>query len=136
MSVRVASWFGILIATAGLGVPEVHAAPPSGQWSYDIRILMKKPMPMPERRMQHTECGQYPPAMAGCRYLDFKLTGQTLTWTVDCSFDGEKVTAKGKATYTKNTMVGEVIIKGKVGGQEIHWENHTRGRFLGPCPRP
>jgi hypothetical protein len=64
-----------------------------------------------------------------CGWRSSKTKGNTVTWTMECSNPGGKMTGKGKVTYQKESMSGTMTMEGP-GMQMI---SKFSGRRLGPC---
>ena len=124
----------VLALAVGLWARAAPAADvPEGKWAYVVRVKMLAPIPMPEMRTEHAECGPLPPAPEDCTFSEFQLKGRTATWKAVCTFDGTRITGEGKATYTDKTMTGTVVLRGTVDDEPLHVVNETTGSLLGPC---
>jgi hypothetical protein len=114
-----------------------------GMWEISTRMEMPgMPMQMPERT--HTQClteENMLKTMApkeqdqneNCKVTDKKVTGDTLTWTLECKGeDAMKVT--GKTTYHGDSFEGTMTMTSSDPEEgEMKIINHIRGRRIGDC---
>jgi hypothetical protein len=64
-----------------------------------------------------------------CTVSDYKVTGGTVSWKMDCPKD--KMSGAGEMTYTDNSYAGTIKIK--MEGQEVT-QKHS-GKWLGTCSK-
>ncbi len=105
-----------------------------GLWEITVRTQMQG-MNIPPSTM--TEClteddmvptGTQPGQE--CEIIDMKVSGNTVTWTIQCSGQGEEVESIGQIEYRGNTFEGSV--KTVIGGG-MTVENIMTGKRLGDC---
>lgn len=107
-----------------------------GNWS--ITIQMKMPgMDMPP--MTFTRCitqqdadNPQPPSdksAEGCKILDHKMEGNTLTWKMKC--DAQNMTGDGKITFGPESYSGE----GHMKAGDVEMSQTFEGKYLGACEK-
>lgn len=106
---------------------------------YEITSTMEMPgMTMPPQTI--TQClTQDEPVPSesmgesGCEISDMKTDGDTITWTMECSQQGQKVTTEGEMTYSGDTFEG--VMTTKMGPQAGNMTLKTliSGKRIGSC---
>ena len=81
---------------------------------------MQKDQPVP----QDKQPGQQ------CEMKDQKKSGNSVTWTMECSGPGGKMTGNGKVTYKHDQMNGTMTMV----GQGMKMISTFSGKYIGPCP--
>jgi hypothetical protein len=113
-----------------------------GQWEITTKTEMKgMPVQMPATTMkqcitkkdpvpQKQEKGQE------CKIKDQKISGDTVTYTVECRSAEATTVSTGKTTYKANSFDGttSTVIKAK-GQPEMQITNTMSGKYIGPCPK-
>lgn len=111
-----------------------------GQW--EITSTMNMPgMPAPMPPVKQTQCitkkdmvPQTQQKNQECTVTDTKINGNTVSWSVKCSAEGNDMTGNGNITYKGDTFDGTFIINMKVPGQgSMQMTQNMKGRRLGPC---
>ena len=64
-----------------------------------------------------------------CNVNKTKVSGDTVSWTIECNTQGGKMTGTGKITYHGNSFEG--TIKTTMANMEM--TTHISGRRLGKC---
>ena len=107
-----------------------------GNWSITVQMDMPG-MAMPpvtvtrcitKEEAEHPQ----PPAdkSAGdCKISDYKLEGNTLTWTMKC--DKQDVTGEGKITFSPESYTGE----GHMKASGVDVAQKFTGKYLGACEK-
>lgn len=73
------------------------------------------------------------PGMDACTIKDHKVSGNTVTWTMECNADKSGYNSgTGKVTYAGDTMKGELVIKGD---NDAPITSEMTGKYLGPCKK-
>jgi hypothetical protein len=71
-----------------------------------------------------------------CKVTHQKLTGGTVSYTVECKGKEGEMTTTGKNTYAGSTMDGSASVSFKMKGQpEMQMASKTKGKYIGPCPK-
>lgn len=106
-----------------------------GKWQMTTKMEMKG-MPMEMPAVTHTQCltkkDYVPRNNAGnqeCQPVQTKVSGDTVTWTINCKGEGGPVTGSGKVTYKGDSFKG--VMKMKQGGMDM--TSHITGKYIGPC---
>src|SRR5947208_9955421 len=116
----------MLIAAAALLVPLAAGAAPMKPGKWTVTMQMDMPgMPMKMPPMTFSKCvtkeeaeNPQPPKQrqdADCKISDYKLDGNTVTWTMTC--DKRNMSGKGKITYSGESYDGSMQMK--MGEQEM-----------------
>lgn len=66
---------------------------------------------------------------SGCEVKNVKQDGNTFTWEMECTQQGQKMTSKGEITYSGNSFEGTTVMM--MGSQTI--TTHMSGKRLGAC---
>ncbi len=117
-------------AQAGSG-PDIQ----EGQWQ--ITMEMEIPgMPMKMPPATYTQCikkddliPQDEKQNQECVQKNVTVKGNTVSWTVECDVPGGQMTGKGKITYHKDKMEGQMTTQ----GQGMKMVSHFKGHRLGEC---
>jgi hypothetical protein len=67
-----------------------------------------------------------------CKYEDYKLTGNKVTWTMRCTTP-QPMTGSGEITYTENAYNGVMKMNMERGGQGMQMTMKMTGKRLGDC---
>ena len=69
----------------------------------------------------------------GCKMIDMDITGNTVTYTMECNQQGTKIQSKGKITYSGTSFQGstKTIMGPAAGGLTIKTE--IKGKRIGSC---
>ncbi len=129
----------LLIAVAALAMPVVAtAASPAkaGKWSVSVQTeIPGMPFKMPAIKTTHclTEeeaANPQPPKdknSKDCTVSDYKIDGNTVTWTMECP--KQKMKGTGEMTYSGDAYEGQM--KMNMDGQEM--VQKYSGKYLGAC---
>lgn len=69
----------------------------------------------------------------GCEIIDMQKNGNTLTWTVECSQEGQKVTTTGKMTYSEDSFTGTMTMKMGPQAGNMTMQTQMTGKRIGAC---
>jgi len=113
-----------------------------GLWEITSRAEMKGlPAQMPATTIKQciTKDKPVPKSAADdyeCKVKDYKISGDTVTYKMECwGKDGLMIT-EGKTTYKGNTFDGSSTTKIKTKGQpEMQLANKISGKYIGPCKK-
>ena len=131
-SVSIILFATVSIAFAG-SVPNLQ----EGKW--EITTTMEMPgMPMNMPPMKHTQCitkkdlvpKSSQPGQE-CTVIHNTVTGNTVTWTMQCSGQGGEMKGTGNITYSGNSFKGTT--KMTMPQQNMQMASHVTGQRLGPC---
>ena len=109
-----------------------------GKW--EITTKMEIPsMPMDMPPMKHTQCllkkdivPQSSQAGQECTISQTKVTGNTVTWVMQCSGGpGGNTKGNGTITYNGSSMKGTIKMKDAQSNMEM--TSHLTGRRIGEC---
>lgn len=110
-----------------------------GQYEITSKVEMPgMPSPMPPQTMTHclTEQDPVPNQDASnqdCNITDLVTKGNTISWKMECSQQGQKMESNGQMTYDGDSFEG--IIKTKMGSQGGNMTITTiiSGKRIGDC---
>jgi hypothetical protein len=89
-------------------------------------ITKKDMVPKPDKQPKGQECTM----------KDQKVTGDTVTYTMECKSDKSTMVTSGKMTYKGDSFDGtsDTTVQNK-GQPEMKITNTMSGKYLGPCPK-
>lgn len=71
-----------------------------------------------------------------CKTTAQKISGNTISYTVECKGKDGVMTTTGQSTYTGSTMDGTANISFKMKGQpEMQMNSKMKGKYIGVCPK-
>ncbi|HDQ03251.1 MAG TPA: DUF3617 family protein [Deltaproteobacteria bacterium] len=113
-----------------------------GLWEITTRAEMKGvPVQMPATTVKQCITKDKPvPKSASddyeCKVKDYKVSGDTVTYKMECwGKDGLMIT-EGKTTYKGNIFDGTSTTRIKTKGQpEMQLANKISGKYIGPCKK-
>jgi len=128
----------ILVTTATVAFAGSELNMQEGQW--EITTKMEIPsMPMDMPPMKHTQCLKKKDAVpqssqAGqeCTISQTRITGNTVTWVMQCS-GGPGGDTKGNGTITYNGSIMKGTIKMTDTQSKMEMTSHLTGRRIGEC---
>ena len=108
-----------------------------GKW--EITTKMEMPgMPMSMPPVKNTQCltkkdlvPQNSQPGQECTVSQTKVTGNTVTWTVQCKGQGGDMKGTGEMTYSGDSLKGTIKIPMPQANMEM--TNHITGRRIGDC---
>jgi len=101
------------------GMP--HQMPPT-----TIRHCLAKNDPVPKAKDKSMEC----------KTTNQKVSGDTVTYAMECKSKDSIVVTSGTMTYKGNTFAGTSMTSIKSKGQkEIQMNNKMSGKYIGPCTK-
>ncbi len=113
-----------------------------GLWEITTKVEMKGvPMQMPATTVKQciTKDKAVPKSASEdyeCKTKDYKVSGDTVTYSVECWGKGGLMITEGKTTYKGNTFDGTSTTKIKAKDQpEIQMSNKISGKYIGPCKK-
>jgi hypothetical protein len=89
-------------------------------------ITKNNVIPKPEKQEKSQEC----------KIKEQKISGDTVTYSLECKDKGTTVEVSGKATYKGNNFDGttNTTIKSKEQG-DMQMTSKMSGKYVGPCPK-
>jgi hypothetical protein len=135
--------FAAVVAIAVVAVPakaEASAHPQKpGKWQIKVQMEMEgMPFKMPpvtteicvtEEDLKDPQKSVPSDPKAKCTITDYKVDGNTVTWSIDCPKQNTK--GNGQMTYSADTYEG--WMKMKMGEQDM--TTKYSGKFLGACTK-
>ena len=89
-----------------------------------FRQCMTKSDPVPKNQDKNYEC----------KTTSQKISGNTVSYTVECKGKEGVMNTTGKNTYTGSTMDGSATTSFKMKGQpEMQMKSKMRGKYIGPA---
>ena len=71
------------------------------------------------------------PGYEGCKVKNSKISGNTVTWEIDCKENNSGYTGgNGSITYAGNTFKGTMDI---IGAEDAIITGEMSGKYIGPC---
>ncbi len=129
----------ILVLSLALPAFSADAKSPMKPGKWQVTMTMDMPnMPVKMPPMSFTNCvtkeqaeNPQPPKKNDddCQLSDYKLDGNTVTWTVKCS----KTNATGHGTMTFSSDAYEGTVKMNINDMEM--TQHFTGKYLGECDK-
>lgn len=127
----------LLFGAATLFAGEVNMKP--GQWEISTKMEMAG-MPMQMPAVTHTQCiteedlvpltAQY--QNDDCKIKNKKISGDTLSWEMECDAEDGKITGTGEVTYSGTSFNGKMIIKTP---GDMTMKNTITGKRIGNCTK-
>lgn len=138
MTHRLTLAFALLIAafSAAAAAPNIDA----GEWEFETKMNMPgMPQGMPTQKFRNC-MNKDDPVPRGvdpqqgkdtCKTVQQSTRGDTVSWTVRCTHDGQTTETKGQGTYRGNTM--QATQTTNMDGQTMTM--NISGRRVGPCKK-
>ena len=133
---------GLTILLSLIWVANASAEIKDGLWEMTTKVEMKgMPAQMPASTVRQciTKNNPVPQSDAKgykCKTKDYKVSGDTVTYTVECTGKDSFVLTSGKTTYKGNTFDGTSTTNIKTKGQpEVQMTNKISGKYIGPCTK-
>ncbi|MBM4312036.1 MAG: DUF3617 family protein [Deltaproteobacteria bacterium] len=129
----------VLMAAVLLCAAPVAAGPDMKEGSWEITTTTEMSgiaMKMPPQK--HTQCltkndviPKDPQTPSNCVIKQQKITGNTVTWEMECTGDNVKTVSAGSVTYTGESFSGTMDIT--MSGTDMKIRSTMTGRRMGPC---
>ena len=136
MKLRLLTLCALVLALAVPSFAEGKSPMKPGKWQITIQMDMPN-MPIKMPPMTVTQCitkeqpeNPQPPKSkrdADCKVADYKLDGDTVTWSIDCP--KQQMTGDGKITFSGDTYDGVTHLKK---GDSVITQKYS-GKYLGAC---
>ena len=136
MKFRTLAVCALVLALALPAFAETSPVKP-GKWQFSMQMEMPG-MPFKMPPVKFTHCVTEEDAKSAipqnqkdkdCKIGDYKVNGNTVTWTVECP--KQKMKGEGQITYENDSMSGEM--KMNADGQEM--SSKYTGKRLGDCDK-
>lgn len=140
MNRYLATAFALALAGVFLAAPASAAKVRTGLWEVTVKTEMPG-MPMAMPSSMHRYCVREKDLvphnqMAGqhCKVLDRHISGDTISWRVQCTGNGGTTTGSGTIHYSGDTYHGKVVMN-MPGGPNgpMRMIETMDGHRLGPC---
>nr|WP_320193056.1 DUF3617 family protein [uncultured Desulfobacter sp.] len=105
---------------------------------YEITSKMEMPgMSMPAQTVTQCLTQENPipdnsSGNQGCE-IDMQEKGNTLTWTMECTQQGQKVTSTGKMTYSEDSFAGTMTVETGPQAGNMTMKTQITGKRIGAC---
>ncbi|HON59514.1 MAG TPA: DUF3617 family protein [Smithella sp.] len=113
-----------------------------GLWDFTTQVQIKgmpKTMPATTFRQCVTKSNPVPQnkdKSFDCKITNQNISGDTISYSMECKGDQGVMQTTGKTTYSGNTMEGSSTTVFKMKGQPpMQMSNTMKGKYLGPCPK-
>jgi hypothetical protein len=112
-----------------------------GLWEITTQVEMKGMPPMPPNTIRQCITKKEPVPEMGdknneCKITDQKVSGDKVSYTVECKSKEGVMIISGTSTYTGTTMNGTATTNFKIEGQpEMQMESRTTGKYVGDCSK-
>ena len=108
-----------------------------GLWQINVDMKIPgMPMQMPTQVQTHCITKDNPAPQKGpiqgcegCKIIDNKIRGNTVSWVVECDHPDGKIRGEGRIVYSGTTFAGKVKI---TQGDMVMWQELS-GERGGPC---
>lgn len=113
-----------------------------GLWEITTQVEMKgMPQSMPPTTIR--QCITHKDAVPqnkdknyDCKVINQKISGNTVSYTVECKGKEAVMETSGTTTYTDTFMNGSSTTSFKMKGQpEMKMSSKIKGKYIGACPR-
>jgi hypothetical protein len=132
----------LVILVSIIWIANVSAEIKDGFWEITTKVEMKGvPAQIPATTVRQcvTKNNPVPQSTAKgyeCKTKDYKVSGDTVTYTIECWGKNSSMLTTGKTTYKVNTFDGTSTTTVKTKGQpEIQMTNKMSGKYIGPCKK-
>ena len=135
---------GVAVLAMALFMAGVSWAGPDikyGLWEITTKIEMEgMPFPMPPMKIRNcVEKGKEVPQQEeknkDCKMLESKVSGNSVTWKMECRDKRSVTTSTGKVTYSGDSFKGNTTIVVKEGSDTNTMTQSMEGRRIGDCKK-
>ena len=113
-----------------------------GLWEMTTRVEIKgMPQQMPPSTFrqcisQKDPVPQNQDKSMACKTTQQKISGNKVTYAVECKGDSGTMVTLGENTYTGSSMDGTATTRFTMKGQpEMQMQSTIKGKYIGPCPK-
>ena len=139
---RITTWMLMIAALLLLSATGVCAQIKDGLWEMTSQIQMQgMPHQMPPATFRQCITKEDPVVKNqdknhDCKTTRLKISGNTVSYAIDCQTPEGTMSSEGKSTYTGSTMEGEATTRFKMKGQPaMQMKSRIKGKYIGPCPK-
>ena len=134
----------LVIVISLVWITSASAEMKEGLWQITTKSEMKgMPMQMPATTMKQcmtkkdmTPKPEKQPKGQECTTKDQKVSGDTVTYTMECKNADSTTVQSGKMTYKGDSFDGTTDTTIKTKGQpDMNMTSTMSGKYLGPCPK-
>ena len=110
-----------------------------GLWKFTVKMTMPgMPYNMPEATSEKciTDADLIPKTDSPnqeCKIKNQKISGNTISYSIDCKQEGTTTKGNAKLTYSGKKMQGKMNITVKPGNTKM--VNNISGSYVGACPK-
>jgi len=129
-SLMLVTYISVAFADAALNLQE-------GKWEITTKVEMPG-MRMNIPPQKHIQCltkkdfvPQSTQPGQECKISGTTIVGNTVTWTIQCTSQGEEMSGKGKITYGGNSFEGTITMTMSHANMEM--TSHISGNRIGDC---
>lgn len=134
--------FVLAILVSMIWIVNASAEIKDGLWEITTKAEMKgMPGQLPSTTMRQciTKSNPVPKSdtkRSECKTKDYKQSGDTVTYTIECTGKDSVVLTSGKMTYKGNMFDGTSTTNIKTKGQpEMQMKSKMSGKYIGPCTK-
>jgi len=120
----------------------VYAEMKEGLWELTTQVEIKgMPQSIPPATIRQCITKSNPVPQSNdktydCKTLTQKISGNTVSYSVECKGKEGVTQVSGTSTYTENSMNGTSTTNMKMKGQpEMQMTSKIKGKYIGACPK-
>ena len=139
---RIPTWGVVMAAAILFSASGVCAQIKDGQWEFTTQAQMKGiPQPMPPATFRQCITKEDPVVKNQdknheCKTTRLKISGNTVSYAIDCQTPEGAMFSEGQNTYAGSTMEGEATTSFRMKGQPaMQMKSRMKGKYIGPCPK-
>jgi hypothetical protein len=111
-----------------------------GLWEITTQVEIKGMPPMPPTTVRQCITKKDPVPQTedknyDCKITDQKISGNTVSYTIECKGKEGEMKTSGTSTYTGTSMKGTTTTVFKMEGHEMQMEGKTTGKYVGECSK-
>ncbi len=130
-----------LLVLAAFSATAAPTGMQAGMWEITTTTeMLGMPMRMPPQVLRHCykeenlkDAKGTLPVDKSCKVEDFKQSGNTVSWKMNCNRDGTSMVGSGEITYVGQSYTGKMSVKGKTGGMDINMVSQYSAKRIGDC---
>lgn len=135
-------WMALVVVVSLACASSAWAEIKDGLWEITTKSeIVGMPLKMPPSTVRHCFVKNDPVPKTTdksmeCKTTNQKVSGDTVTYAVECTGKDSVVITSGTMTYKGNTYDGTSTIRIKSKGQkETQMNNKMSGKYIGPCAK-
>ena len=131
-----------IVFTATFNIVSATDSIPVKPGMWEMTTTMTSPMFPQPRTSTATECMDksefsitdlMPTDQSECTITESNVSGNTLTWKMQCQMQGGSGEGGGTFESNGNSGSGEMYMNMEVQGQSFNMQNSWQGKHIGPC---